>query len=237
MRRPIEPLLLRARVGASLEKKRLRDREISYIGRIDQLLHALFPPEVVVELKETSSIRPRRYERVGVLFLDVAGFTAFCDSRRDRPEEVVNSLQQHFLAFERIAKAHGVQKIKTIGDAFMATAGLLRPSANPVQTLIRCGLEMIQSARAISPPWDVRIGIHIGPVVAGVLGETQYSFDLWGDTVNIAARMESAGVPGTITLSADAWREVSAMAQGEMRHVSVHGKGTMEVYGFGGWKG
>ncbi|MFL5341667.1 MAG: adenylate/guanylate cyclase domain-containing protein [Gemmataceae bacterium] len=236
LRRPVEPLLLRARVGACLEKKRLRDREITYLGRIDQLLHALFPPEVVVELKETSSIKPRRYERVGVMFLDVVGFTAYCDSRRDRPEEVVNSLQQHFLAFERIARGHGVQKIKTIGDAFLGTAGLLRPGDNPVTTLVRCGEEMIRSARTVSPPWEVRIGIHIGPVVAGVLGETMYSFDLWGDTVNIAARMETAGIPGTITLSGDAWREVSAQAMAELRQVAVRGKGTMEVYGFRGWK-
>jgi adenylate cyclase len=181
--RPVDPLLLRARVGACLEKKRLRDREVAHLHRIDQLLHAIFPPEVVIELKETSAIRPRRYERVGVLFLDVAGFTAYCASVRDRPEDVVNSLQQHFLAFERIARKHGVQKIKTIGDAFMCTAGLLRDDGQPVQSLIRCGLEMIESARTISPPWEVRIGIHVGPVVAGVIGETQYSFS--GETLSI----------------------------------------------------
>lgn len=236
LRRPVDPLLLRARVGASLEKKRLRDREITYLGRIDQLLHAIFPPEVVVELKETSAIRPRRYDRVGVLFLDVAGFTAFCDSRRDRPEDVVNSLQQHFLAFERIARRHRVQKIKTIGDAFMATAGLLKPDDQPVQTLIRCSQEMIESARAISPKWEVRIGIHVGPVVAGVLGETQFSFDLWGDTVNTASRMEAAGDPGHITLSQDAWNEVRHVARAEPRWTNIRGKGDMEVFHFLGFE-
>src|SRR5207253_1893356 len=97
----------------------------------------------------------------------------------------------------------------------MGAAGLLRPSDNPVLTLLRCGQEMIESARSIPPPWEVRLGIHLGPVVAGVIGETQFSFDLWGDTVNIAARMEAAGQPGSITLSADAWNEVSALAQAE----------------------
>lgn len=235
LRRPVDPLLLRARVGASLEKKRLRDREITHLSRIDQLLHAIFPPEVVVELKETSAIRPRRYDRVGVLFLDVAGFTAFCDSRRDRPEDVVNTLQQHFLAFERIARKHRVQKIKTIGDAFMGTAGLLRPDNHPVQTLIGCAQEMIESARTISPHWEVRIGIHVGPVVAGVLGETQYSFDLWGDTVNLAARMESAGEPGSITLTQDAWDEVRHLARAEPRWTAIRGKGPMEIFRFLGF--
>jgi DNA-binding response OmpR family regulator len=230
--RPVNPLLLRARVGACLEKKRLRDREMTHLNRIDQLLHAIFPPEVVVELKETSAIRPRRYERVGVLFLDVAGFTAFCDNIRDRPEDVVNSLQQHFLPFERIARRHGVQKIKTIGDAFMCTAGLLRGDDQPVQTLIRCGLEMIESARTTAPPWEVRIGVHVGPVVAGVIGETQYSFDIWGDTVNLAARMETAGEPGGITLSGDAWNEVRALAQAEPKWAAIRGKGPMEVFRF-----
>jgi class 3 adenylate cyclase len=235
LRRPVDPLLLRARVGASLEKKRLRDREITHLGRIDQLLHAIFPPEVVVELKETSAVRPRRYEHVGVLFLDVAGFTAFCDSRRDRPEEVVNTLQQHFLAFERIARKHGVQKIKTIGDAFMGTAGLLRPDDNPVRTLVRCGQEMIDSAKVVDPPWEVRIGVHVGPVVAGVLGETQFSFDLWGDTVNLAARMETAGEPGSVTLSEAAWNEIRQFARAESRWVAIRGKGPMEVFRFGGF--
>lgn len=230
--RPVDPLLLRARIGASLEKKRLRDREVSYLNRIDQLLHALFPPQVVAEVRETSTVRPRRHDKVGVLFADVVGFTSYCDQHRDWPEIVVESLQRHYLAFERIARGHGVQKIKTIGDSFMGTAGLLTPHENPVRTLIECGLEMIASAKANYPSWDLRVGIHVGPVVAGVVGETQFSFDLWGDTVNTAARMESAGLPGTITLSPDAWQEVAPSARAEPRTVEIRGKGTMQVFRF-----
>ncbi len=235
--RPIDPLLLRARIAACLEKKRLRDREITYLDRIDQLLHAIFPRPVVVELKETNAVRPRRHDKVGVLFVDVAGFTTFCDGRRDRPEEVVESLQRHYLAFERIARGHDVQKIKTIGDAFMATAGLLQPHENPTLSLVRCGLDMIAAARANTPSWEVRVGVHVGPVVAGVVGETQFSFDLWGDTVNTAARMERAGTPGAITLSPDAWRDLQTLATAEPRTTEVRGKGMMEVYRFVGFKG
>ncbi len=230
--RPVDPLLLRARIGASLEKKRLRDREVNYLNRIDQLLHALFPPQVVAEVRETSTVRPRRHDKVGVLFADVVGFTSYCDQHRHWPEIVVESLQRHYLAFERIARGHGVQKIKTIGDSFMGTAGLLTPHENPVRALIECGLEMIASAKANFPSWDLRVGIHVGPVVAGVVGETQFSFDLWGDTVNIAARMESVGLPGTITLSPDAWREVENVGQVQTRTVEIRGKGTMTVYRF-----
>jgi CheY-like chemotaxis protein len=230
--RPVDPLLLRARIGACLEKKRLRDREIIYLRRIDELLHAIFPPEVVTELKETSAVQPRRYEHVGVLFADVVAFTAFCDTHRDHPEQVVQRLQEHFLACERIARKHDVQRIKTIGDAFMGTAGLLRPCANPVLTLLRCGQDLIESARAGPGSWDIRVGIHVGPVVAGVLGEAQCTFDLWGDTVNLASRMENCGQPGTITLSADAWKDIADLCRGESHWAAIRGKGPMEVVRF-----
>jgi adenylate cyclase len=235
--RPVDPLLLRARIGASLEKKRLRDREVDYLNRIDQLLHALFPPQVVAEVRETSTVRPRRHEKVGVFFADVVGFTNYCDQHRQWPEIVVESLQRHYLAFEQIARGHGVQKIKTIGDSFMGTAGLLTPHTNPVRVLVECGLEMIASARSNSPSWDLRVGIHVGPVVAGVVGETQFSFDLWGDTVNMAARMESASEPGRITLSPEAWRDIAEVAEADPRIVEIRGKGAMQVYRFLNFRG
>jgi DNA-binding response OmpR family regulator len=234
--RPCNELLLRARVGACLEKKRLRDREMMHIQRIDELLHALFPDELVDELKETQTIRARRHDKVAVSFLDIVGFTAFCDAHRERPEEVIDLLQRQVLAFEETTRRHGVQKIKTIGDAFMTTAGLLRHADNPVLTLLRCAVDLVEAARTGPAGWQVRIGIHVGPVVAGILGQSQYSFDLWGATVNLAARMESYGHPGTITLSPDAWRDVAPHCHGEPRYAEVRGLGPMVVWDFASFR-
>lgn len=232
--RPVHPLLLQVRIAACLEKKQLRDREQVHLNRIDELLHAIFPAELIGELKETRTIRSRRFEKVGVLFLDIVGFTPYCDARRDQPEEVVALLQEQVLNFERIAHKYQVQKIKTIGDAFMAAAGpdFLRSCPNPVKTLLDCGLEMIKSANSGAGGWHVRVGIHVGPVVAGVLGQSQYMFDLWGNTVNVAARMESHGRPDRVTLSPEAWREIAAECVGEERETNVKGLGLVRLVDF-----
>jgi len=228
--RPVKSELLRARIAGSLEKKRLRDRELAYQARIDRLVSAMFPPGVVAEWKEHEAIRPRRYDKVGVLFLDVVGFTAWCEARRDDPEAVVRTLQELVATFEATAARHGVQKIKTIGDAFMAAAGLSEADPNPALTLLKCGLDLIADVRAHKAGWRVRVGVHVGPVVTGVLGQTQFSFDVWGHTVNAAARMESNGRAGMVTLSEDAWNDVAAVATGTPREATVKGIGELTVW-------
>jgi class 3 adenylate cyclase len=239
--KPFNPVLLRARIGACLEKKRLRDREVLHQRQIDrerrradELLHVLLPGKIVAELKKTNAVRPRRHDDVAVLFADVVGFTPFCD--RSRPEDVVPHLQALVETWEEVALRHGVEKIKTIGDAVMAAAGLLQPADNPVLSCLRCGLEMIAASRGLPTGWDLRVGVHVGPVVAGVIGRRQYLFDLWGDTVNTAARVERNGVPGSVTLSAAAWRRVAHCCRGESRGaVAVKGKGALEMVRFAGF--
>jgi CheY-like chemotaxis protein len=235
--KPFNEMLLRARVGACLEKKRLRDREMEHLQRIDRLLRAIFPEEVLPELTREGTIRPRRYEKVGVCFADVVGFTAFCDQHLDRPEYVAGMLQWYVGEFERVAREHGVQKIKTIGDAFMMASGLPVAVDNPVLRLVRCAWDLLSAIRKGPAGWQVRVGIHVGPVVAGTLGEQQYSFDLWGATVNIAARMESCGRPGSITLSDTAWQDVAEVCRGEPRDVAVRGIGHMIVWEVTGFRG
>jgi class 3 adenylate cyclase len=234
--KPFNPVLLKARVSAGLEKKRLRDREVLFTQQIqqeqkrsDELLHVIFPDVIVRELKTTSLVRPRRFDDVAVLFCDVADFTPFCDDHE--PEEVMRHLQELIELWERLALRHQIEKIKTIGDAFMAAAGLLeRPADHPVLHCIRCGLDLIAASRRLPIPWEVRVGIHFGSVVAGVIGCRHYLFDLWGDTVNTAARMESHGIPGAVTLSQPAWEAVAQHCHGEpLGRIDIKGKGPMEM--------
>jgi CheY-like chemotaxis protein len=234
--KPFNPVLLRARIGACLEKKLLRDREVLHLRRIederrraDELLHVILPGEVVEELKATNAVKPRLYENVAVLFCDIVGFTPYCRERH--PEEVIAALQGLVLVYEELALRHDLQKIKTVGDCFMATAGLLKPVENPALNAVRCGLEMVAIPPHLPPDWKVRVGVHVGPAIAGVVGHRQYLFDLWGDTVNTAARVESHGAEGCVNLSDSAWRQVADHCLGEsLGMVPVKGKGEMELF-------
>lgn len=234
--KPFDPVLLQARIGASLEKKRLRDREVSHLRQIqeekqrsDDLLHIILPHDVAHELKTTQAVKPRRFENIGVLFCDIVSFTAWCD--KHAPDEILACLQSLVEAFERISLDCGLEKIKTIGDSFMATAGLLTPSTNPALDCVRCGLAMIAKARESPPHWQVRVGVHAGPIMAGVVGRRKYQYDIWGDTVNTAARMEQAALPGSICVTADTWQLLAAHCNG-VRHgnVDIKGKGKLDLY-------
>jgi class 3 adenylate cyclase len=234
--KPFNPVILGARVGACLEKKRLRDQEAYYREEIqrerrraDELLQAILPPSAVAELKATNEVKPRRLEDVTVLFSDIVGFTRYCDCHP--AEQVVSELRTLVDAFEDIVDAYAMEKIKTIGDAFLATAGLLHPMENGVLAAVRCARAMIETSQRLRPGWAVRIGIHCGPVVAGIMGRRQYSFDLWGDTVNTAARVTSHAEGGSILMSATAWARVRHCCTGRSRGlVELKGKGAVELF-------
>jgi adenylate cyclase len=233
--KPFNAVLLRARVSACLEKKKLRDQEAVYVQQIesekrraDKLLYAMLPPGAVRELKATSQVRPRRYDDVAVLFCDIVDFTAYCD--RNPAEKVVEELQALVGEFELIARRHEMEKIKTIGDAFMATAGLLNPVPDPIMASLQCGLDMVAASHRIEPKWEVRVGVHFGPVVAGIIGQRQFAFDLWGDTVNTAARIAARANPGAVVTTGATWHRVRDRGRGRsLGYGDVKGKGSIEI--------
>jgi adenylate cyclase len=241
--KPFDPVLLKARLGACLEKKRWRDQEVAYLAQIerqmqeiereraraDRLLHAILPPSAVAELKARDRVMPKRYDEVAVLFSDIVSFTSYSEGHP--AEEVVANLDLLTRACEDLVSAHGLEKIKTVGDGVVATANLLEPHADPVLASVRCAFAMADAARINPARWQIRVGIHLGPVVAGVVGQTKFSFDVWGDTVNVAARLSDFGDTGAVHLSADAWRRLAGRARGRpLGPVVLKGKGEIEVY-------
>jgi class 3 adenylate cyclase len=234
--KPFNATLLSARISASLDKKRMRDQERSYVrqieaerARFDELLRVLLPDEIVEELESTGVVKPRLYPDVAVVFVDVVDFTPYCNDRE--PEEVFLNLQLLAEEYENLALKHGLQKIKTTGDTFLATAGLLKPLPNPVLNCVRCALDMVPMAQELPARWQVRAGIHVGPVMAGVVGRRKYLFDIWGNTVNTAQRIESYGKDGAVNLSRDAWQRVRDYCDSEFLGArEVKGKGQLDIY-------
>lgn len=195
--------------------------------RAESLLLNVLPIEIAAELKTTGETVPRRYESISVLFADTVGFTPMSASME--PEEVVAQLNEVFTYFDSLAEAHGVEKIRTIGDSYMAAAGLPAPRADHAEALAAMALSMM--AYADSSPLSFRIGIHSGPVVAGVIGTRKFQYDIWGDTVNTASRMESHGEPGRIQISESTRNLISDVYTTTPRGtIEIKGKGRLQTW-------
>ncbi len=171
-------------------------------ARSEQLLANVLPGAIAARLRVDSSTIAERHEDVTVFFADLVGFTTL--SQRLPPQEIVEMLNRVFTEFDRLVDELGLEKIKTIGDAYMVVGGLPEPMLRPADAAARLALgvqSVTASLRSEYPELDVRIGLHSGPVVAGVIGRRRFAYDLWGETVNLAARMESHGLPGRIQIT------------------------------------
>jgi len=232
-------------IEQAFEEIRVQNEQLEEANRVigqekqrsDDLLHNILPHETAEELKATGQATPKRYEQVSVLFTDFKGFTS--SAEKMTPEEVVSQLDTCFKAFDRIVKNHGLEKIKTIGDAYMCAGGL--PVENPenAERMIQAGLEMqrfmtqwkAEREADGKTTWECRLGIHSGPVVAGVVGESKFAYDIWGDTVNTASRMESSGEVGKVNISETTYQlvkdKIKCVYRGELE---AKGKGKIGMY-------
>jgi adenylate cyclase len=233
--KPFNPVLLRARISACLERKRWRDRERRYLERIElekakheALLGNILPGEIVTRLNGGETVIADRVEEATILFADLVGFTAI--ATRVTPAVLVDNLNRVFSEFDALCRQLGIEKIKTIGDAYMAAAGLPLPRADHAEAIANFALAMIAVLERVNAaaeiPLEIRIGIHTGPVVAGVIGSHRFLYDVWGETVNLASRLESHGLPGRI--------HVSEQTCGMLRdHYDLEARGLINLRGIG----
>jgi class 3 adenylate cyclase len=205
--------------------------------RSEKLLLNILPVETAEELKEKGSATPKQYDMVSVLFTDFKGFTNIAEKLT--PQELVAELNRCFFEFDKIIDKHHLEKIKTIGDAYMCAGGI--PAANttnPVD-IVRAGLEIKQFMDDLKQKreaagqdyWELRIGIHTGPVVAGVVGKNKFAYDIWGDAVNTASRMESSGIPGKVNISGTTYELVRDHFECNHRgKIQAKNKGEIDMY-------
>lgn len=165
---------------------------------------------------------------MSILFCDIVGFTTYAESHP--PDIVFSQLEGLMEEFEKLADEFALMKVKTIGDAVMMAGGLLDDLEAPAHSATACGLAMIEAANRHEAAWQIRVGIDHGPVVAGVIGRTRYQFDVWGDTVNTAWRIQEIAAPGTVNLSGRAWHHLRNASRGRsLGMVELKGKHSIEV--------
>ncbi len=241
--KPFNRDLLRVRMSSCAEKKWFQNKEMQYNQQIEvekqryeKLLNIILPPSIVTELTTANQVKTRYYQNVAVLFTDVVSFTTYCDTHS--LSEVEENLQKFSELCEEIAIKYNLQKIKTIGDAFLATAGMLIENKNPVLDCLNCAVELLASSVQLLPAkWQLRAGIAFGSVIGGVIGHRQFLFDIWGDTVNTSSRIQAAADPDSILLTKDAVKQVQDICHFEsLGLILLKGKTPMELFKYLGKK-
>lgn len=238
--KPFNPLLLRTRLNAALRRKRWHDQEQSYLKQLeteranaDALLLNVLPAPIADRLKRGEAAIADSFPDVTVMFADIVGFTNL--STIISPNEIVSLLNEIFSSFDQLAAQLNLEKIKTIGDCYMVVGGLPSPRANHAEGIATMALAMLQLIQKMNADYStslrLRIGINTGPVVAGVIGRSKFIYDLWGDAVNTASRMESHGLPDKIQVSESTYESLKGHFNLQSRGViEVKGKGPMETW-------
>ena len=219
--KPFNRTLLQTRVHALIERKFLRDAEAKHTKdlelalveiykerrRTEELLLNILPSRVANELRVHGVVRPTHYEDATIVFADFVQFTR--RTKQLSASELVRQIDVYFSAFDEVIVLYSLEKLKTIGDCYMYVAGVPEQTISHAVDSILAGLELIQTSERLiakgALPLTMRIGIHSGPVIAGVVGKRKFAFDVWGDTVNTTSRIEAAGIPGQISVSSETY--------------------------------
>jgi len=204
--------------------------------RSEKLLRNILPDETALELKEHGKVKAKKFESVTVMFTDFKGFTSYSESLS--PEELVQAVDYFFSKFDAVMDKYGLEKIKTIGDAYMCAGGLPFPTKDHHLKVVQAGFEIAQIMEDAKKNTeggimdiDIRIGINTGPVVSGVVGTRKFAYDIWGDAVNVASRMESMSEPGKINVSENTYQLIKDTYECEHRgQIHVKNKGMMDMY-------
>lgn len=238
--KPLDPVLLRVRLSAILERKFLRDREAARVEQLrlereksERLLRSMLPLPIVERLRQGETVIADLYPTATILFCDIVGFTSIAD--RLPPGETIALLNTVFSRLDKLVAVHRLEKIKTIGDAYMVAGGLPRPRKDHVKAVVAMARQVAgavaEAGTVCGEPLQIRIGIHTGPVIAGIISTDKVAYDVWGDTVNVASRMERTGVPGRIHITADIRAALGADQVCEaLPPIDIKGKGPMETF-------
>jgi adenylate cyclase len=217
---PFHAEVVAARLASALDRHRLRRRSDAATAelaaerrRSAHLLDVLLPAEAIAELRATGKILPRRADGAGVLDCEVADFVRLAAAAD--PVEAVSRWQRLVVSFEEIAARHGLVKVRTTGASFLAAAGLFQADAEAAVACVRAALEMRRSAATLAADWSLRCGVHLGPVIAGVVGHQRYQFDVWGAAVDDAARVKGHGAAGGVHVSGAVWQRHGQGLTGE----------------------
>jgi len=203
-------------------------------NRSEELLLNILPKETANELKTDGKVKAKKFDSVTVMFADFIGFTKYAEQLP--PEVLVETVDYYFSKFDEIVAKYGLEKIKTIGDAYMCAGGLPFPTQDHALRMVQAAIDISQfveqsKSRSKQTTFDVRIGINTGPVIAGVVGTNKFAYDIWGDTVNIAARMESSSEASRINISENTYSQISEAYHCTYRgEIDVKNKGLMKMY-------